>query len=149
MPKFQVVSVLVEKQDGRPRNTRLSLPDRPCLVHVSDKSRYHLGPTCTYSGYPDSTSDLSVTLPVGVFLRQQRIIGSRLNVPRAVDRARCNRMFARRGILPIQAPEFPCKVLVLTALDCGANPRSVVHADLDPLDRTSPGCSLDLITAAS
>lgn len=105
--------------------------------------------TCTDSGYPDSTSDLSVTLPVGVFLRQQRIIGSRLNVPRAVDRARCNRMFARRGILPIQAPEFPGKVLVLTSHDRGANPRSVVHADLDPLDRTSPGCSLDLITAAS
>jgi hypothetical protein len=104
---------------------------------------------CFCLGYPKSTGNLAIALPVSVFVRQESIIGSGLDVSLPVDCTGGNRMLARRRSRPLEAPEFPRKLPVPAAGHRGGNPRSVIDADFDSVDSPAPGCPFDLVMLTS
>ena len=79
---------------------------------------------CTVLGNPNSPADLSVAFPIGMLLRNARIIGSRLHSPRFIDATRDNGVLT--GLcFPLAVPEFPGEFVFSASLDGSLLPRSI------------------------
>ncbi|MEC4671739.1 MAG: hypothetical protein VST66_07635, partial [Nitrospirota bacterium] len=63
------------------------------------------------------SGDLTVALPVGMFVGDAGIIHRRLDISRLVDGAGRDSVSARLRVLPIPMPKLPGKLMLLTTVD--------------------------------
>ena len=72
--------------------------------------------------------DLPVAFPVGLLVRDDRVIHRRLDIALGVDRPRSDAVFSRRGLVPIQRPLLPGKGRMLLPVDSRPLPPAVIEA---------------------
>ena len=96
----------------------------------------------------DSPRHLAVAFPIGVLLRDDRIVHRRLDLPGCVDRSRGDRVFSDGGTWPVERPDLPCVFGFLAVIDGCRHPWPVVDLHLNAVDRRPPRNTNDAIIRA-
>jgi hypothetical protein len=68
-------------------------------------------------------------------------------LPFAVPGTRRNAVLTGRGIFPIEMPELPSELVLLTLVDESSRPRTLIEPNLDWRDRRTPRCTVHRVPA--
>src|SRR5215467_14654798 len=86
----------------------------------------------------NGSGDLTAALPVGMLFCDLPVAWCWLDIAVPAYRTRRNRMRTGRGALPVDVPELPSELVLLTLVDSGYCPGASIESDFDSRDRCAP-----------